>query len=115
MKKFKVLQLYRNSLRATAKVKDDALRQSIKLQLKDQYRYGAQQTDPICVKTSLAEAQRSLKMIRDICDQEIMNEAANMAMASSEQEVKKDPSEWLGSGPPNDVRGRVGTGWPWSR
>ncbi len=96
MRRQKVLQLYRNMLRANQNITDQNLRLDLRAEIKREFQRGKSLTDAASINQSLTEGQRQLVMLRSLGDNSVSD-------------------GWLSSGEEHDKRGRVGQGWPWER
>ncbi len=99
MRRAQVLNLYRAMNRAARRVSDANLRQSLCTEIRNSFRQNQQLRDSMSLKSTLIDANRQLKQLRTM----------------GEQSVANGPGTWLGESTEDDVRGRVGTGWPWMR
>lgn len=96
LQRSQVLLLYKSSLKAAQVVDDPDLRNTLKMQIKQEYRSKKHIVDTAAIRSLLAEGQRSLKQIKSMS-------------------TKHNSSDsWLSTDDVNDVRGRMGSGWPWS-
>ena len=91
-----VLALFRSMLRAASRVEDMTLRASISKEIASGFQRNRDLKDSVSVKATIQEAYRQMKQLQ--------------AMS---QDVN-DPESWINQSDPDDVRGRVGRGWPWS-
>ena len=91
-----VLALFRSMLRAASRVEDMTLRASISKEIASGFQRNRDLKDPVSVKATIQEAYIQMKHLQ--------------AMS---QDVN-DPESWINQSDPDDVRGRVGRGWPWS-
>ena len=110
MRRAQLLKLFRDFLRAANCLPDASLRVDIRSQVTDSFRYYQTITDAVIIKNLIAEAHRSLNQLHSMGTPREGHHikptgAAGAAAANS----------WMSGGDAEDERGRVGTGWPWSK
>lgn len=94
----RVLGQYRDFMRALRHAPQDAA-VDLRCQVRDSFRRNANERDGAAIKALLAEGKRQLAFAKSFA-------------ANSRDAV---PGEsWVGTGEQWDVRGRVGSRWPWS-
>lgn len=95
-----VLRLYRDMLKSARSIEDVLLKQSLKAQIKTEFRIGAALVDNNATKTAIAHGQRCLVQLDEL--------------SGRKRDSRKTEGSWLDTKDEQDVRGRVGSGWPWS-
>lgn len=98
-----VLQLYRNMLRAAKRVDDVSVQDSLRQEIRNEFVNSKNLKDNAAIKTALVTGQRSLSRLEDM----------STAPSSSKKATQSDSNSWINTADDTDVRGRVGTGWPW--
>lgn len=99
-----VLTLYRQLLKTSKGVVDEDVRNGIRQEIRSGFAQGKILTDSASIKTSIVAGQRSLSQLEDMCGVKPSN--------SAKQQIP-DAGSWINTKDKDDVRGRVGTGWPW--
>lgn len=99
-----VLTLYRNLLKTSRGVSDGDVRQGIQQEIRSGFAQCKTLTDSSSIKTSIVAGQRSLTQLEDMC---------GVKPSSSAKQSIPDAGSWINTKDKDDVRGRVGTGWPW--
>jgi len=84
-------------LKTANNIKDVDVRRDVAFHIREDFRRNLHVSDAGTVAVLLQEANRSLKMVSD------MSSAQN-----------SNCSSWIKSEDESDVRGRIGTGWPWN-
>jgi hypothetical protein len=107
IRKAKTIHLYRSMLKATRELDNIALREDIKCQIKEEFSNNKHHTDIVVIKSLLLDADRKFQKLKDLS-------------SSPVKKVDMDMPTWLNNNNNNneddgdeDVKGRVGTGWPW--
>lgn len=103
-----VLHLYRNLLKAAKRVDDASLRDSLHLEIRNEFVHSKDLKDNSAIKTALVTGQRSLGRLEDLCSSSKASTAKNGKHVSD-----RNSNSWMNTSDDSDVRGRVGTGWPW--
>jgi hypothetical protein len=101
----RVLQQYRSFLRELRGL-DERLVRDLRGQVREGFRKGAATaTTGAAKQAALTEGTRQLQMLRTYAGgaRKHAENAASMGIRGS----------WVGTGTPDDVRGRVGVAWPW--
>ena len=93
-----VKSLYRQFLKAAKDIPDVDVKKSVLIQIELEFRKNILISDKSTVATLFKDANRSLDSIRDLS-----------------RPKSTFSSSWLNNADEEDKRGRVGTGWPWSR
>ncbi|KAJ1432281.1 hypothetical protein B484DRAFT_31933 [Ochromonadaceae sp. CCMP2298] len=96
-----VLRLYRKLLRTARHVEDKGLQKDIRDEIKLEFGKNKDLLDKSSVRTAVQEATRSLTRLED------------MTGVTPATPASKKGGSWLDTQDSDDVRGRVGTGWPW--
>jgi hypothetical protein len=88
-------------LKAAAKVPDIDVRKNLKEEISLEFHTCKNLVDNNAIKTAIANGQRSLSRLDDL--------SGTKSVYS-----KRNGGSWIDTQDEDDVRGRVGTGWPWS-
>ena len=80
------------------------VRQGIQQEIRSGFAQCKTLTDSSSIKTSIVAGQRSLTQLEDMC---------GVKPSSSAKQSIPDAGSWINTKDKDDVRGRVGTGWPW--
>ena len=117
MRRAASVKSYRDLLKSSAKIKDVELRQSTKQEIISQYRLNQHITDPMAIRSLLAEGARAQKQLIALTTPESTEEDETADRIPTEGQRPNIRSNDWRSSPDNlgegDIRGRVGTGWPW--
>mmetsp|Transcript_3730 Transcript_3730/g.3866 ORF Transcript_3730/g.3866 Transcript_3730/m.3866 type:complete len:119 (-) Transcript_3730:49-405(-) len=99
----RVLKLYRDMLREACKVSDDSLKNDLRNQIRTEFKIGKDDTDKVTIKNRLIEGTRQLEQLQAVSNSFIKNSLI-------------DQNSWINvSEDENDIRGRIGDGWPWAK
>lgn len=101
--KSQVLKQYRAFLRELQGL-DPTTVAELHKQIKDAYRENANERNRANMKALLAEGERQLVFVRSYIGTARKVDPATIG--------KTDPT-WVGTGDDDDIRGRIGEGWPW--
>ena len=85
-------------MRALAKA-PDATGSDLRRQVREGFRKHANERDGAAIKSLLAEGNRQLAFAK--------------AIPTSNDRAVTDSDSWVGTGEAWDIRGRIGTRWPW--
>lgn len=111
------IKLYRDLLKSSAKIKDADLRLSTKQEIITQYRLNQHITDPMAIRSLLAQGARAQNQLIALTTPESTEDDEAVDRIPTESQRSHSSSNDWRSSPDNlgegDVRGRVGTGWPW--
>jgi hypothetical protein len=91
-------------LKSANHVADQSVRAGLLEEIKIEFHKCKSLSDGAAVKNAIAHGQRSLAQLEDLS-------GYKTAPASL---PKKGSGSWIDTQDEEDVRGRVGTGWPWS-
>ena len=103
IRKQQVISLYRQLLQCVKRLDDVSVRNSLKLEIRTEFHNGMTLKDNNAIKTAIINGQRSLTQLEDMT-----GGVKSVTMS------KYKGDSWLDTKDEVDVRGRVGTGWPWS-
>lgn len=95
IRKRQVLDLYRKSLRAAKRANPSHVREVLLSEVKREYRNGASINDAMTIKTLIVQGKRNLDTLQGMS-------------------AEAPADSWLSTQDEEDVRGRVGTKWPWN-
>lgn len=105
MQRLRVLGLYRAMLKSVQIIERQDIREDLLKQIKSEFLMNRNVKDPVAIRNLMSEGSRQLEMLKD------------MASPSKDNHKSKVPlnhtSSWLDSSTEGDIKGRVGTGWPW--
>jgi hypothetical protein len=96
-----VVKLYRQLLKSAGKLTNRTLAVEIKRQIVNDFARNKHITDSLAIRTLVQEGTRNAKQLQDM---DITNSGS-----------KSGADSWMNSSDEGDERGRVGTGWPWSK
>jgi len=125
-----ILSSYRNLLKATRPCEDPDLRKDVFNQIRTEFQRNKDLQDKVVIKQCIQQASRSLKQVEEICNRQKHSPVAATTRTTSpkkndspvitttsnkpvERSPPDDPSSWINVKDNIDVRGRVGSGWPW--
>mmetsp|Transcript_5430 Transcript_5430/g.14699 ORF Transcript_5430/g.14699 Transcript_5430/m.14699 type:complete len:89 (+) Transcript_5430:151-417(+) len=80
--------------------------QDLKQQVQREFQAHKQETDPYIVQRAIGEGKRQLTELEGL--------VPGRASKAGAQGADEDPNSWINTHDPDDPRGRVGEGWPWS-
>jgi hypothetical protein len=86
-------------LKAAAKVPDLDVRKNLKEEITLEFHTCKSLVDNNAIKTAIANGQRSLSRLDDL--------------SGTKSRFQRNGGSWIDTQDEEDVRGRVGTGWPW--
>ena len=89
----------RSCLRAVRYIDDVSLRQDLKKQILFDFKQHKDTKDNLLIRTLIQEGTRNLKQLQSLGNKYQTN----------------DNESWLSQKDPDDERGRVGKGWPFSK
>ena len=92
----KVISLYRSFLRKVNNIDKNDLKKSLLIEIKSSFRKNSILVDPALVKVALIEAERYLQKL----DSYVSSKGIEIL-----QENDSD----------DDIKGRIGEGWPWDK
>lgn len=105
-----VLRLYRALQRGTNDLEDATLVASLREQIRFEFKNNSKITDNVALRTLIQDGQRQLTKLQS------MSKKVASATNNSSFGVKPKASDsWIDQQDADDVRGRVGTNWPWNR
>ena len=111
----RVLRLYRNLLKSASHPTDRTSFEAVRTA----FRTHASNSDPASIRALMADGTKALEMLHNQRATNSFSERIKPPHTSEKALSTPEDSEdsWLhsGSGDDEDVRGRVGTGWPWQR
>ena len=81
-------------------IDDVTLRQELKKQILFDFKQHKDTKDNLLIRTLIQEGNRNLKQLQSL---------------SSKNQANNDNESWLSQKDPDDERGRVGKGWPFSK
>jgi hypothetical protein len=96
-----VVKLYRQLLKSARNLTNKTLAVEIKAQIICDFARNKYITDSLAIRTLVQEGTRNAKQLQD------------MDITSNNSKVSAD--SWMNTSEEGDERGRVGTGWPWSK
>ena len=102
-----VLHLYRDLLKCVQRMGDDgdeSYRREAWKEVREQFQRHSYETDPVTIQMALREGERRLSQLRSL-----------VGYTKPSADGTDDEDSWLNIKDPDDVRGRVGTDWPWER
>ena len=111
----RVLTQYRAFFRATRELSPSAAADA-RAQVRENFRARMGESDRGVRVSALAEGERQLAIVRKSASLASVADARFGGRASEGAPIidTTDTSgSWVGTGAPDDVRGRVGAGWPW--
>ena len=94
-----VLHLYRNLLKGARRTPDVVLAASLKDQIRTDFKNGKNLKDKVSIKSAIVNGQKSLIRLDDL--------------NGTNQGTTIKSGSWIDTKDDEDVRGRVGAGWPW--
>ena len=106
IKRQQVLRLYRQLLKTARGIEDEQLRASLREEVRIEFKNSKSLVDKVAIKTAIIQAQKSLTQLEDLSSRKSTASSGNTSKA-------KVTGSWLDSSESGDIRGRVGTGWPW--
>jgi hypothetical protein len=111
MQRQRVLGLYRSMLRAVGRLQREDIRPDIWQQVRVEFRHNKTITDAVSLKALMTEGTRQLEVLKDMAGSPIGGESKIHPVSP----VVPIPgvTSWLDSSTEDDVKGRVGEGWPW--
>ena len=106
-----MLRLYRQLLKTARRIEDATLKNDIHLEIKTEFAKNKGLESNVLIKTAIVSAQRSLTQLEDLSggNKKFSTVETNPPPSST----KTTDNSWLNSSDKDDIRGRVGTGWPW--
>lgn len=110
MRRKSVLDLYKSLIVQAKRIPDESLKVGLLSQIRSDFQRNKLITDNNTLKSLLAEGKRSLEQLNDM-----VASVSPPAKNSLRKEKSPNVSAWIDSSTPDDERGRVGTGWPWSQ
>lgn len=111
IKRAQVLKAYRTLLRATKSTENEDLRLDVRSQITNEFRRNKTLLDPVAIKGSILEAQRSIEKVKEICA--APKAAEPVSEEKSTRRNSKASQSWISTDDQDDKRGRIGSGWPW--
>ncbi|RYG40165.1 hypothetical protein EON68_04560, partial [archaeon] len=110
-----VLSQYRALLRAAASAPAPSTRAELTAHVKSNFRSAAARVGPSALdrKAALAEGAKQLTLLRSYVGTSKVGEVA-AAAAGGAVPALDDTNSWVGTGEEYDIRGRVGSKWPWA-
>ena len=97
----KVLTQYRVFMRETVGL-DSHVRKELRDQIRNEFKSKANETNRANMKAHLMEGERQLQFLR------IYRGTAKQVPNQGEEQT------WVGTVDADDIKGRIGTGWPWN-
>lgn len=97
-----MFNLFRSCLRACRNIDDTSLRQELKKQVLHDFKQHTDTKDNLLIRTLIQEGNRNLKQLQSLGSR-------------NNTKVINDDESWLSQKDPEDERGRVGKGWPFSK
>eukprot|EP00980_Cylindrotheca_fusiformis_P017267 scaffold5342_cov104-Cylindrotheca_fusiformis.AAC.9 len=101
--RFTVISLYRNCLKAVRLMPSHNHQEDLRVQVRKEFRANQHDSDPFNIQRAVAEGKRRYQELQDLTGHNNKSEENDAA------------DSWLNTYDPEDQRGRVGTGWPWSK
>jgi hypothetical protein len=99
MRKVQVLTMYRSMNRATRKIENSHLQQSLLIEIRDGFRMNCNMSDPMTFKSTMIECGRQLKQLQAMSEPSFV-----------------DPTSWINQeSDDGEEHGRVGVDWPWEK
>ena len=108
MQRQRVLRLYRSMLQAVKLLERDDIKSDLTNQIQREFRINIKVKDPVSVRSLMSEGSRQLEILKD------MGTASKSDLPSMHQ-IDSSVTSWLDSSTEDDVKGRIGTGWPWDK
>jgi len=108
-----VLRMFRALLRGASDLEDRSLVGPVHEQIRFEFKNNAKITDNVALRNLIQDGQRQLSKL-----QSMGTKALKQRQAGSGEDAPSGPDRgsWLNDGAADaeDIRGRVGTKWPWS-
>lgn len=86
-------------MRAINKLNDKELKIDLKCQLETDFKRNKHLKDNVIINSLIIDARRNLNRVKDL----------------SHNANNSDANSWINSSDEDDHKGRVGSGWPWSK
>ncbi len=96
-----MVQLYRQMLKSARNIKNKPLSLDLRGQITREFHRNKALTEGMTIRNLVQEATRNARQLKDLAEE------------PSDNATNGDT--WINTGDETDKRGRVGTGWPWSK
>lgn len=101
LRRAQVVGQYRNFMRELQGL-DPQLQTELRKQIRDGFARHKSETDKSKIKAALTDGTGQLAQLRKYA-----------GSAKKKAAGQSTDSTWVGTGEPDDIRGRIGNGWPW--
>ena len=108
MQRQRVLGLYRSMLKSVQRIDRSDIRADIRQQIKSEFTINKNMTDAVSLRSLMSEGSRQLEILKDM-------ESTPSSTFNPVFPNNPAVTSWLDSSTEDEIKGRVGVGWPWQQ
>jgi hypothetical protein len=108
MQRQRVLGLYRSMLKSVQRIDRSDIRVDISQQIKSEFTNNKNVKDAVSLRSLMSEGSRQLEVLKDM-------ESSPSSTFNPVYPNNPAVTSWLDSSTEDDIKGRVGEGWPWQQ